>query len=117
MSRDGDAIVVRIPVRFHRRNGRQMVLTHGNNNGDDERESNGTLVAALAKAHRWQEQLESGEYASLEHLAAANGVTPHVACPRDRGADSRRGRDGGDKPSPIAERRACGVGGTGVVLK
>lgn len=51
-----------------------MVLTHGNNNGDDERESNGTLVAALAKAHRWQEQLESGEYASLEHLAAANGV-------------------------------------------
>jgi hypothetical protein len=75
VSRDGDAIVVRIPVRFHRRNGRQMVLTHGNNNGDDdERESNGTLVAALAKAHRWQEQLESGEYASLEDLARANGV-------------------------------------------
>jgi hypothetical protein len=78
VSRDGDAIVVRIPVRFHRRNGRQMVLTHGNNNGnnngDDERDSNGTLVAALAKAHRWQEQLESGEYASLEELATANGV-------------------------------------------
>jgi hypothetical protein len=74
VSRDGDAIVVRIPVRFHRRNGRQMVLTHGNNNADDERESNGTLVAALAKAHRWQEQLESGEYAGLEDLAAANGV-------------------------------------------
>ena len=73
VSRDGDAIVVRIPVRFHRRNGRQMVLTHGNN-GDDERESNGTLVSALAKAHRWQEQLESGEYASLEDLATANGV-------------------------------------------
>lgn len=74
VSRDGDAIVVRIPVRFHRRNGRQMVLTRGSNNGDDERESNGTLVAPLAKAHRWQQQLESGEYASLEDLAAANGV-------------------------------------------
>jgi hypothetical protein len=74
ISRDGDAIVVRIPVRFHRRNGRQMVLTHGGNDGDDERESHGTLVAALAKAHRWQEQLESGEFASLEDLAAANGV-------------------------------------------
>ena len=28
VTRDGDAIVVRIPVRFYRRNGRQMVLTH-----------------------------------------------------------------------------------------
>ena len=72
--RDGDAIVVRIPVRFHRRNGRQMVLTHGGNNGHEERESNGTLVSALAKAFRWQEQLESGEYAGLEDLAAANGI-------------------------------------------
>ena len=74
--RDGAAIVVRIPVRFYRRNGRQMVLTHGGNNGhgDEERESNGTLVSALAKAYRWQEQLESGEYAGLEDLAAANGV-------------------------------------------
>ena len=75
MSRDGDAIVVRIPVRFHRRNGRQMVLTNGDNgNGVAEREINGTLVSALAKAYRWQEQLESGEYASLEDLATTDGV-------------------------------------------
>ncbi len=76
VSRDGDAIVVRIPVRFYRRNGRQMVLTHGGNNGQGtpERETNGALVSALAKAYRWQEQLESGEYASLEHLAVANSV-------------------------------------------
>lgn len=73
--RDGDAIVVRIPVRFHRRNGRQMVLTHGGNgHAEADRETNGTLVSALAKAYRWQEQLESGEYASLEDLATANGV-------------------------------------------
>ncbi|MHB8970923.1 MAG: hypothetical protein ACYC3X_01170 [Pirellulaceae bacterium] len=76
VSRDGDAIVVRIPVRFHRRNGRQMVLTHGGSNGQAApvRETNGSLVSALAKAYRWQEQLESGEFASLEDLAAANGV-------------------------------------------
>ncbi len=76
VSRDGDAIVVRIPVRFHRRNGRQMVLTHGGSNGHaaPERGSNGSLVSALAKAYRWQEQLESGGLASLEDLAAANGV-------------------------------------------
>ena len=28
----------------------------------------------MAKAYRWQEQLESGQYASLEELAAADGV-------------------------------------------
>ena len=74
--RDGDAIVVRIPVRFYRRNGRQMVLTRGGDNGQvaPNREANGSLVSALAKAYRWQEQLESGEYTSLEDLAAANGV-------------------------------------------
>ena len=74
--RDGDAIVVRIPVRFYRRNGRQMVLTHGGDNGKTtpDRENNVALVSALAKAYRWQEQLESGEYAGLEDLAAASGV-------------------------------------------
>jgi hypothetical protein len=71
--RDGTAIVVRIPVRFYRRNGRQMVLTHGDSDAP-ERETNGSLVSALAKAYRWQEQLESGEYVGLEDLAAANGV-------------------------------------------
>ena len=35
---------------------------------------NSALVSAVAKAYRWQEQLESGQYASLEELAAANGV-------------------------------------------
>ncbi|MDC0274517.1 hypothetical protein OAK91_07285, partial [Planctomycetaceae bacterium] len=69
-----NAIVVRIPVKFYRRNGRQMVLTRSENGqAAPERETNGSLVSALAKAYRWQEQLESGEYAGLEDLAAANG--------------------------------------------
>ena len=53
-----------------------MVLTRGGDNGlvAPERETNGSLVSALAKAYRWQEQLESGEYAGLEDLAAANDV-------------------------------------------
>ena len=45
-----------------------------NGNGYAEGESRGTLVSALAKAHRWQEQLELGEFGSLEDLAAASGV-------------------------------------------
>jgi hypothetical protein len=38
------------------------------------RETNGSLVFVLAKAYRWQEQLELREYAGLEDLASANGV-------------------------------------------
>jgi hypothetical protein len=73
--RDGAAIVVKIPVSFYRRNGRQMVLTRGDDGQTTpDRETNGSLVSALAKAYHWQEQLESGEYAGLEDLAAANGV-------------------------------------------
>jgi len=35
---------------------------------------NHTLIEAIAKAHRWQEQIESGEYAGVEDLAQALGV-------------------------------------------
>jgi len=74
--RDGNVIAVRIPVRFHRRNGRQVVMPQGGAAGNERENSgrNDALVTAIAKAYRWQEQLESGEYASLEDLAAANGV-------------------------------------------
>lgn len=52
-----------------------MVLACGDNGiASPDRETNGSLVSALAKAYRWQEQLESGEYAGLEDLASANGV-------------------------------------------
>ncbi len=33
-----------------------------------------TLIANLARAYRWQEQLESGEYSTLDELGKAAGV-------------------------------------------
>jgi hypothetical protein len=57
-----------------RRNGRQMILSQGSEEGKPKRQTNGTLVATLAKAYRWQEELESGQYASLEDLAQAKSV-------------------------------------------
>ena len=76
VSREGNAVVVCIPVTFRRRHGRQMALTHG---GEErrtrpDREANSALVSAVAKASNWQEQLESGQYASVEELAAADGI-------------------------------------------
>ncbi len=36
----------------------------------------GTLVKALARAHRWQGMLEGGEYGSIEELAKAERINP-----------------------------------------
>jgi len=73
---EGEAVVVHIPVRFHRRNGRQMILTDGKpaDAPAPQRDANQTLIEAIAKAYRWQEQIESGEYACIEDLAQAVGV-------------------------------------------
>ena len=36
----------------------------------------GTLVKAIARAHRWQGMLEGGEYGSIEELARAERINP-----------------------------------------
>ena len=74
----GDTTTV-IPMRLRRRNGRQMILTDGDavpatQHRPSGNEANQTLIEAVAKGHQWQEQIESGEYSSLEDLAQAVGV-------------------------------------------
>ena len=78
--RDGNAVVVHIPMRLRRRNGRCMILTEGEaapvsaaQHVEDTSDANRTLIAAIAKGRRWQTQLESGEYPSIEDLAHAVG--------------------------------------------
>jgi hypothetical protein len=62
------------------------------------------LVKALARAHRWQRLLESGEYASITELAAAEKIDRSYLCrvlrltllaPKDRRGDSGRAAAGG----------------------
>lgn len=74
--RDGDTVVVHIPMRLRRRNGRCMVLTEDEaapvsaaQHVASEGGGNRPLIEAIAKGHRWQAQLESGGYASLDDLA------------------------------------------------
>ncbi len=73
--RDGGKVVVSVPVRFYRRNGRQMILA--DNIESDSIEAavpNNALLTALAKAYAWQEQLESGQFEDLEDIAKEQGV-------------------------------------------
>lgn len=75
--RDGGKVVVSVPVRFYRRNGRQMILADSIESDTDLDESglpNNALLTAIAKAYSWQDQLESGEFEDLEDIAKANGI-------------------------------------------
>jgi len=41
---------------------------------DESGMPNNALLATIAKAYSWQDQLESGEFEDLEDIAKANGV-------------------------------------------
>ena len=75
--RDEGKVVVSVPVKFYRRNGRQMILADSVESESDLDESgmlNNALLIAIARAYSWQDQLESGEFEDLEDIAKANGV-------------------------------------------
>ncbi|MEQ1902804.1 MAG: hypothetical protein ABL888_01300 [Pirellulaceae bacterium] len=72
-----NAVIVRVPVKFYRRNGRQMVLAQDDASGTNQQAvpaTNNALAINLAKAWLWQEQLESSEFSSIDELGRANGV-------------------------------------------
>jgi hypothetical protein len=74
----GDTLVVRIPMRFKRQGGRKRILApDGSDLAPPTRaQPDGTLVKALARAWRWQRQLDAGVYASLSEIAAAEKLSP-----------------------------------------
>lgn len=71
---DADAIVVHIPMQLRSRLGRTYLVTPDGQVAERGRQSNEPLVEAIAKAHRWQEWLESGKYAGPTELAKELGL-------------------------------------------
>lgn len=72
--REGNRIVVKIPVRFRRRNGRQMIFAAGEGGASNSKSEDNALALAIARAWKWQEELESGEYSGVEELASAKKI-------------------------------------------
>jgi hypothetical protein len=74
---DGNTLFVRIPMRFQRRGGRKRIVTPDGSEmvPTSKPQPDGTLVKALARAHRWQRVLGSGEYATLAELADAERIS------------------------------------------
>ena len=75
-STGGATLTVRVPLTIRRRGGRRRVIapaeTETGRSG--KRTDDDPLLTALARAYRWQRLTENGTYASLNDLAAAEGV-------------------------------------------
>jgi len=76
VTRDGDCLVVTVPLRLKRRAGRKEIIAPaGTKDPSDSRtRPNQTLAVAIARAHRWQHLLESGRYTTIGELARDVGV-------------------------------------------
>ena len=66
-------------MTFTIRGGRKTILSDAVPAPPQPRIDN-ALLKALARAHRWQRMIESGEYASITELAKAEGVNDSYAC-------------------------------------
>jgi len=76
---DGGTIIVEVPITFRRRGGRKQIISPDGAATDwapPAPRINNTLVKAIARAFRWQELLESGQYGSITELAKAEKINP-----------------------------------------
>ncbi|MBY8978359.1 hypothetical protein KHP62_21320 [Rhodobacteraceae bacterium NNCM2] len=69
-----DTVTLYVPFRLVKRGGRkEMQLPEG---AAHPRRTDRTLVKALARAFRWKQMLESGEFATIAELAEREGIAP-----------------------------------------
>lgn len=65
---NSETLTVHVPFRIVKRGGRKAI--HLPADAPQHRETDNTLIKALARAFRWKRMLDSGEFATLTELAA-----------------------------------------------
>jgi hypothetical protein len=81
LTRAGRTLVVRVPLPVARRGTRKLVICPNGAPWTATRAVvDGTIVKALARAHRWKAMLESGEYSSLTELAKSENINLSYLC-------------------------------------
>jgi hypothetical protein len=64
--REAETVIVSVPIKVYRLNGRQMILSEGSKTEEAQapKALNVPLISSIAKAWLWQDQLESGKLSS-----------------------------------------------------
>lgn len=72
---------MRVPLAIKKRDGRKLgIAPDGVPWSPPHARIDHTMVKAIARAHRWKQMLESGEFASVAELAAAEKINESYAC-------------------------------------
>lgn len=74
---DVRTVTVRVPIAIRRRGGRKLVLAPDGAEiaaAPVTRHVDNAMVKAIARAFRWRDMLESGEYATIREIAAAEKI-------------------------------------------
>jgi hypothetical protein len=77
LSADGRTVTVRVAISIRRRGGRKLVLAPDGTNittAPVRRHIDNAMVKAIARAFRWRDMLESGEYATIREIASAEKI-------------------------------------------
>jgi hypothetical protein len=74
---EGSILIVRIPMRFHRRGGRKRIVAPDGSQiaPASKPQPDGTLVKALARAWRWQRMLDDGVYTSVSEIGDTENIS------------------------------------------
>lgn len=70
-------VTVRVPISIKRRGGRKLILTPNGQNlkgGSASRHIDSAMIKAVARAFRWREMLENGEYSTIREIAEAEKI-------------------------------------------
>lgn len=76
LSHDGRTMTVRVPMTFTKRGGRKLVISPDGVSAvaPSRPRVDSTMVKALARAFRWRKLLETGVFATIEEIAAAEKI-------------------------------------------
>jgi hypothetical protein len=73
----GRTVTVRVPISIRRRGGRKLVLAPDGAEvtaAPATRHVDNAMVKAIARAFRWRDMLESGEYVTIREIAHAEKI-------------------------------------------
>ena len=76
LSRDGRTLTIQVPMTFKTRGGRKLMISPDGvpSWAEPRTRIDNTMVKALARAFRWRKLLETGVYATVEEIAAAEKI-------------------------------------------